>query len=379
MIIRSWVYLPLAIALALALPASASDIGSSNFSETAASNNATPPNGWPAGMNPAQVHPAARELMAAIKRWYNRIQPIKTSGGTANVQTLTYDVATAAYVTGDVYRFKVGAGLTNTGATTLNIDVLGAKAVQYAGAALTRNEIVAGRIVTVYYDGTQFQLLDGKNITKVALQTFSTTGTYTPATGLLYAIAECVGGGGGGGGTAAATTGASAGGAGGAGSYARIRLTASQIGASQAVTVPAAASGGAAGNNNGTAGSDVSLGTLLVCKGGGAGGGSTQGTAGAIGAGGVAGTGDVAAHGASGIPGTNATITTVIAFNSVGGSSPWGGSQPPAAIAGGVVTGQTPSGYGAGGNGGVAQGSASTAAGGNGAPGYLVVTEFISE
>ena len=363
MIIRSWVYLPLAIALALALPASASDIGSSNFSETAASNNATPPNGWPAGMNPAQVHPAARELMAAIKRWYNRIQPIKTSGGTANVQTLTYDVATAAYVTGDVYRFKVGAGLTNTGATTLNIDVLGAKAVQYAGAALTRNEIVAGRIVTVYYDGTQFQLLDGKNITKVALQTFSKL-TYIVA---VYAIAECVGGGGGGG--TVVTTGASR-----WGRRVIIRPHPADGIADRGEGSYSRASGGA-GNNNGTAGSDVSSDAFGLQGSRG----RFTGTAGAIGAGGVAGTGDVAAHGASGIPGTNATITTVIAFNSVGGSSPWGGSQPPAAIAGGVVTGQTPSGYGAGGNGGVAQGSASTAAGGNGAPGYLVVTEFISE
>lgn len=173
----------------LAMPAVASDIGSSAYSETAASNNSAPPNGWPAGMNPAQVHPAAREMMAGIKRWFDRIQPVKTSGGAANVQTLTYDVADAAYVTGAQYSFI--AGFTNTGAVTLNINALGAKAVQLYGSALVAGDIVAARVVTVYYDGTQFQIINNPrpirltSVTKTADYTILATesGTYFDNTG----------------------------------------------------------------------------------------------------------------------------------------------------------------------------------------------------
>lgn len=148
------------LAMAAPFAALASDIGSSDYSETAASNNQPPPRGWPAGMNPAQVHPAAREMMAGIKRWFNRIQPVKTSAGAANVQTLTYDVAEAAYVTGEQYSFI--AGYTNTAAATLNVSGLGAKAIQAHGAPLVYGDIIAGEVVKVYYDGTQFQLVDNR-------------------------------------------------------------------------------------------------------------------------------------------------------------------------------------------------------------------------
>ena len=74
-----------------------------------------------------------------------------------NTVTLTYDVAPTAYVTGDFYLFKAGG--TNTGATTLNINALGAKTVQRAGAALLASDITSGFYYGVVYDGTNFQLL----------------------------------------------------------------------------------------------------------------------------------------------------------------------------------------------------------------------------
>ena len=80
-----------------------SDIESSNFSETAASNNAASPNGFPSGSTlPSQVAPIVREFMAATKREWDRSHPTVTSGGTANAQTLTYSVAPAAYVQGQI-------------------------------------------------------------------------------------------------------------------------------------------------------------------------------------------------------------------------------------------------------------------------------------
>jgi len=70
---------------------------------------------------------------------------------------LTYTVAPAAYVTGDRYCFKAGG--TNTGATTLNVNALGAKTVQLAGAALVANDIRSGFFYEVVYDGTNFQIV----------------------------------------------------------------------------------------------------------------------------------------------------------------------------------------------------------------------------
>ena len=62
-----------------------------------------------------------------------------------------------AYVTGQMFWF-VASG-TNTGATTLNIDSLGAKNITRGTAALAAGDIVNGAVALVVYDGTQFQLL----------------------------------------------------------------------------------------------------------------------------------------------------------------------------------------------------------------------------
>lgn len=135
------------------------DINQTDWSETDASNNSTPPNGWPSGtMLPSQVEPAARAIRGAVKRFYDHINAAITSGGAANVQTLAYSIAPAAYVSGDRYTFI--AGFTNTGAATLNVNALGAKNINIGSTALIGGEIISGQAVDVAYDGTQFQLLN---------------------------------------------------------------------------------------------------------------------------------------------------------------------------------------------------------------------------
>src|SRR5262249_54222766 len=76
-----------------------------------------------------------------------------TSSGT-NTVTLSLTPAPGAYYAGMHVVFKAGG--TNTGATTLNANSLGAKNVFAAGAALTGGEIVANGFYTLVYDGTQF-------------------------------------------------------------------------------------------------------------------------------------------------------------------------------------------------------------------------------
>ena len=78
-----------------------------------------------------------------------------TSGGTANAQTLTLSPPITAYAAGQ--RFGFFAVATNTGALTININGLGAKAVQWRNLALTGNEIEINSAVEIVYDGTAFQ------------------------------------------------------------------------------------------------------------------------------------------------------------------------------------------------------------------------------
>lgn len=81
---------------------------------------------------------------------------LTTVAGT-NVITAVGAFGMSAYATGQVFTF-IASG-TNTGATTLNINSLGAKPVTKNGSiALAAGDIVSGQAVTVFYDGTQFQI-----------------------------------------------------------------------------------------------------------------------------------------------------------------------------------------------------------------------------
>ena len=80
--------------------------------------------------------------------------------GISGINTIlgTLTPAPVAYEAGMVIRFKANSA--NTGACTLNLNTLGAKAVQWQGSALVGGEILANTWVEVVYDGTQFQLVN---------------------------------------------------------------------------------------------------------------------------------------------------------------------------------------------------------------------------
>jgi len=80
-----------------------------------------------------------------------------TSVSGADTISAAATIAQAAYAAGQTFRFvSVGA---NTGAVTLNVNLLGAKAVTKNGTtALVSGDIPSGEVVEVVYDGTQFQL-----------------------------------------------------------------------------------------------------------------------------------------------------------------------------------------------------------------------------
>lgn len=217
-------------------------------------------------------------------------------------------------------------------------------------------------------------------VVTVQKQIFTSTGTYTPSTGMLYCIAEVVGSGAGGGGSNNSGASNARGGAGGgAGSYARALLTAAQIGASKAVTIGA---GGTAGNTSGSGGGnggDCSLGVLCVGKGGTGGAGcTTDNTTAAGGAGGVAGTGDVTIPGGDG-QGSNLNANTVYSWGGFGGVSVFGPGTTSAFIKAATQTGTNGKVYGSGASGGINVNGGGGTAGGVGAAGILIITEFCSQ
>lgn len=78
----------------------------------------------------------------------------------AGTNAITGTVSSAnfvSYTAGQTFSFS--AANANTGPVTLNINSLGAKPVTKTGSvALVSNDILAGQIVTVVYDGTRFQI-----------------------------------------------------------------------------------------------------------------------------------------------------------------------------------------------------------------------------
>jgi hypothetical protein len=82
----------------------------------------------------------------------------ETAGGTGNAITLAIDAAISAYAAGQKFRFQASAD--NTGATTFNVNSIGAKSiVTNQNVPLIGGEILNGQEVEVVYDGTNMQLL----------------------------------------------------------------------------------------------------------------------------------------------------------------------------------------------------------------------------
>ena len=135
-----------------------SELQSSDWSETAASNNAAAPNGAPEGMLGSAVNNTMREMMAAIKRDWNRSHVTISSTGSANAYVLTYANA-PTYTHGIRLSFK--ANFANDGAATVNANALGAKSiVRNDGAtALVANDIVVNQHVDLEYDSALDKLV----------------------------------------------------------------------------------------------------------------------------------------------------------------------------------------------------------------------------
>lgn len=85
-----------------------------------------------------------------------------TSGGSGNAYTITCSPTPSAYAAGQAFRFI--ANHSNTGASTLNVNSLGAKDIKAFGGILALDgmlaSILSGSLIEVVYDGTQFVFIN---------------------------------------------------------------------------------------------------------------------------------------------------------------------------------------------------------------------------
>lgn len=83
---------------------------------------------------------------------------VAPASGSGTTYTASMTPALTAYTAGMTLWLK--PDVANTGATTLNLDSLGAKAVKDAsGTALSGGELAAGRMYPIWYDGTDFRIV----------------------------------------------------------------------------------------------------------------------------------------------------------------------------------------------------------------------------
>ena len=137
-------------------------VGVKAWSTTAASNSNADSNiNWTEGQLAPTVNNSARAVMAAVAALYDQLGGALTVGGSANAYTITNASpgTWSAYAAGDVIMFK--ANHTCSGASTLNVDALGAKTIKTAdGGDVVSGDIVSGGLYLLAYDGTNFQIVN---------------------------------------------------------------------------------------------------------------------------------------------------------------------------------------------------------------------------
>ena len=153
-------------------------VGVYSWSQTAGSNgSASTAVNFAENQTPASLNNSARAQMAELRSWLDALGGNITYGGSADAYTATNAApgAWSAYAAGQIILLVPGA--TNTGATTLNVDGLGTKAVcKGASTALTAGDLVSGAPYLLRYDGTRFVIL-------------GSTGVFQPLDATLTALA----------------------------------------------------------------------------------------------------------------------------------------------------------------------------------------------
>jgi hypothetical protein len=283
---------------------------------------------------------------------------------TQTVGDLVLAVPTSTYALkfsndgGTTQRFSVGSGATVGPAGTVD---KGAGTVNVSGG--------------YYINGTA--IATSAPVAKVTLLT-AASGAYATTTGARALFVECIAAGGGGGGATAAASNTTAGGGGASGSYAASYITGTlQASYNYVIGVGGTAGASAGTGTGGTGGNTTWAATMIVAVGGAGGAGSNVTGAPAVkGAGGVGAVptaGDIRMPGSDGMAGFSLATTGSTSLGGGGGGAPRGGGSSQHGFA--QSAGANGNNYGGGGSGAVSN-TATGFAGGVGAQGCIIVTEY---
>lgn len=290
-----------------------------------------------------------------------QVIPLGSVSGT-NTITASGSLQVAPLASSQVFLFTPAN--TNTGATTLNINSVGAKNIYAGNSALVGGELHANIPVLVQYDGTQFQLIGPvfKQPTRTVL-TSGTGATYTTPLGATRLEVRVKGGGGSGndGGDGSGNGGGGGGGGGGEGGTAVKRIVGPS--STYTYTVGGAASNSSFGSVTGNSGSTGSVG-------------NTTPRAGVGGAGGSGSGGDFTIYGAAGQSGDNGGGGTNANVGGIGGAGGGSGSGVGGTAGSNGVAASANSGAGGGGGGGGDGTGGAHGNGGGGAAGIIIVDEY---
>lgn len=162
-------------------------MGVTSYSRTAASNTSAPPNGAPEGMAPSAVNDVLRQVMAdAVQEATKGQARVLSSVSGTNTITATMTPDLDAYTAGMIVVFTPAN--TNTGATTLNIDSIGALDVFNAdGSALLGGELVSGTpVVAVLDSGADDWIIVGQKESSGSYTATISSGLTTTPTFTMY-------------------------------------------------------------------------------------------------------------------------------------------------------------------------------------------------
>lgn len=144
-----------ALALMLSIPLAHAGENVRDWSTTAGSNSSADSLiNFAEGQAAGTLNDSARSLMAAIAKWRDDTQGTLTTTGTANTYSATPSTGYTTLATGLTVKVKINAS--NTGASTLNLNGLGAKAIRKFNSsgeqALTANDMVTNAHYALVYD-----------------------------------------------------------------------------------------------------------------------------------------------------------------------------------------------------------------------------------
>lgn len=147
--------------------------------DTTAVNNATADSlvNWREGQSPSTVNDSGRSLMAQVAKWRKDTAGLLVTGGGATAYTLATNETFTALADGMSVVARMHA--TNGAAPTLNVDSLGAKAIQSAvGTAIPSGALLVGAVYEfTYYAAGPAWLVRGLSAQAVGSNLIAPSGT----------------------------------------------------------------------------------------------------------------------------------------------------------------------------------------------------------